>query len=70
MSTQNANMSEFADLARALGAADGEGDRLTLAVEAAVELIPGCLHAGITINRGGECHTLAFSDEVMPVINS
>ena len=34
--------------------------------EAAVELIPRCLHAGITINRGGECHTLAFSDEVMP----
>lgn len=70
LSAQNANMSEFADLARALGAADGESDRLTLAVEAAVELIPRCLHAGITINRGGECHTLAFSDEVMPAINA
>ena len=59
MSADRMNMTEFADLARALGAADGEADRLMLAVEAAVELIPGCLHAGITINRNGTCHTLA-----------
>jgi len=63
-------MTEFADLARALGAADGETDRLDIAVDAAVELIPGCLHAGVTINRGGECHTLASSGEALHVINA
>ena len=59
MSTSQNNVMEFADLARALGAAGEQSDRLMLAVNAAVELIPGCLHAGITINRDGECHTLA-----------
>lgn len=62
-------MTEFADLARALGAADGETDRLDIAVDAAVELIPGCLHAGVTINRNGKCHTLASSGEALHVIN-
>lgn len=63
-------MMEFADLARALGAANGETDRLGIAVEAAVELIPGCLHAGVTVNRGGECHTLASSGDALHVINA
>ena len=62
-------MTEFADLARALGAAGEQSDRLMLAVEAAVELIPGCLHAGITINRDGRCHTLASSGEVLGLVN-
>jgi GAF domain-containing protein len=62
-------MTEFAGLAQALGAADEETDRLMLAVEAAVELIPGCVHAGITVNRGGECHTLASTGEILPLVN-
>ena len=69
LSEVRTNMTEFADLARALGAAGEESDRLMLAVEAAVELIPGCLHAGITINRGGECHTLAATGEVLSAVN-
>ncbi|MCF6377893.1 GAF and ANTAR domain-containing protein [Nocardioides KLBMP 9356] len=69
MSAERTTTTEFADLARALGAADGENDRLMLAVEAAVELIPNCLHAGVTINRGGHCHTLASSGELLRVIN-
>lgn len=69
LSEARTNMTEFADLARALGAAGEESDRLMLAVEAAVELIPGCVHAGITINRGGECHTLASTGDVLPRIN-
>lgn len=69
MSAERTTTTEFADLARALGAADGEVDRLMLAVEAAVELIPSCLHAGVTINRGGKCHTLASSSELLHVIN-
>ena len=70
MSAEHTNMTEFADLARALGAADGQTDRLVLAVEAAVELIPGCLHAGITINRNGTCHTLAASGDLLPAVNA
>jgi len=70
MSEQRTNVMEFADLARALGAAGAESDRLMLAVEAAVELIPRCLHSGITINREGECHTLAGTGDILPVINA
>lgn len=70
LSAQHVNMSEFAELARALGEVEQESDRLMLAVEAAVELIPGCRHAGITVNRGGECHTLASTGEVLPAINA
>ena len=69
MSGDQTYMTEFADLARALGAAGEEGDRLMLAVDAAVELIPGCLHAGITVNRDGTCHTLASTGEVLGLVN-
>lgn len=69
LSGDHTNMTEFADLAQALGAAGEETDRLMLAVEAAVELIPGCVHAGITVNRDGECHTLASTGEVLPLVN-
>lgn len=70
MSGDQTYVTEFADLARALGAADGEGDRLMLAVEAAVELIPGCVHAGITVNREGDCQTLASTGDVLPAVNA
>lgn len=70
MSTSQTNVVGFAELARALGAAGEESDRFMLAVEAAVELIPGCLHAGITINRDGECHTLAATGEILSAVNA
>ena len=41
MTADQTYVTEFADLARALGAAGEESDRLMLAVDAAVELIPG-----------------------------
>lgn len=69
MSGTHINMTEFADLARALGLAAQDADRLQLAVEAAVDLIDGCTEAGITINRDGECLTLAATSEGVVLAN-
>ncbi len=63
-------MRDFADLARALRSATQEADRLMLAVEAAVELVPGCSCAGLTINRDGECRTLAATAEALTAANT
>jgi GAF domain-containing protein len=60
---------DLADLARALDAAGGESDRLLMAVETAVALIDRCVHAGVTVNRGGECSTLASSSEGVTYVN-
>ncbi|KRE95525.1 hypothetical protein ASG76_07760 [Nocardioides sp. Soil774] len=65
----NPIVTDFVDLAQALGAADADRHRLELAVEAAVELIGPCGHAGITLFRDGECHTLAGSSEVPSMVN-
>ncbi|WP_207083748.1 GAF and ANTAR domain-containing protein [Nocardioides sp. S5] len=62
-------MTEFADLAQAMGSAGADQDRLVLAVEAAVELIGACAHASVTLNRRGECFTLAGSSEVPSLVN-
>jgi GAF domain-containing protein len=71
MSTDQNQVMELARLARALGAAErGEQDRMVLAVQAAVDLVPGCVYAGITVNRQGECLTLAGSSETLEAINA
>ncbi|GAA5107697.1 GAF and ANTAR domain-containing protein [Alloalcanivorax gelatiniphagus] len=57
-------MGELADLARALAAAPDEEARLQVAVDAAVALVPGCDHAGITINEKRGLVTRASTDEV------
>lgn len=62
-------MTGFASLARGMGAADDELTRLQLAVEAAVDLIDRCSLACITVNDGGECVTLASSDEIVQIAN-
>ncbi|GAA1443306.1 GAF and ANTAR domain-containing protein [Mycobacterium cookii] len=69
MSGEKTSATEFADLAQAMGAADADHDRLTIAVEAAVELVGPCAHAGVTFNRRGECLTLAGSSEVPELVN-
>jgi GAF domain-containing protein len=62
-------VTDFVDLAQAMGAADADRDRLELVVEAAAELVGGCDHAGITLFRDGECFTLAGSSEVPSMVN-
>ena len=71
MSTNQNDVLELANLARALGAAEpGEQGRMVLAVQAAVDLVPGCVYAGITVNRQGECLTLAGSSDTLQTINA
>lgn len=70
MSENHTRPTELADLARALDAAGDETDRLLVAVEAAVALIDKCMHAGVTVNRGGECSTLASSSEGVSYVNT
>lgn len=69
MTGEQTKVTEFADLAQAMGAADADHDRLMIAVEAAVELVGACAHAGITLNRRGECSTLVGTSEVPSMVN-
>ncbi len=71
MSVQDARqrMSEFAHLAQALAAAPDEEARLMIAVDAAVALVDGCDHAGITINERRGLVTRLSSDEVVQQAN-
>lgn len=69
MTGEQTKVTEFAELAQAMGAAGADHDRLMIAVEAAVELVKACAHAGITLNRRGECSTLAGSSEVPSLVN-
>jgi GAF domain-containing protein len=62
-------MSEFAHLAQVLAAAPDEEARLQIAVDAAVALVHGCDHAGITINERRGLVTRASSDEVVQQAN-
>lgn len=55
-------MSEFKELARALGTATDEDARLELTVNAAVSLADACAHAGFTVNDAGGLFTRASSD--------
>jgi GAF domain-containing protein len=55
----------FTELARALASAPDEDTRLKVAVEAAVDLVTRCDHAGITINEQGRLVTRASSDDLV-----
>jgi GAF domain-containing protein len=55
----------FTELAQALAAAPDEDTRLKVAVDAAVDLVARCDHAGITINEGGRVVTRATSDDLV-----
>ncbi|MGF9755715.1 GAF and ANTAR domain-containing protein [Microvirga sp. 0TCS3.31] len=55
----------FTELARALAAAPDEDTRLKVAVEAAVDLVARCDHAGITFNERGRLVTRASSDDLV-----
>jgi transcriptional regulator with GAF, ATPase, and Fis domain len=60
----------FAELARSMS---GQGDvRRTLQriVDLAVEAIPGCDHAGISVLKGGKGSTPAASDDVPPLVDA
>lgn len=70
MSGERTTTTHFARLAQALGNAGADEDRLMLAVEAAQELVEGCQHAGITLNTGGECLTLASTGDVLAAVNA
>lgn len=70
MSGERTTTTHFATLAREMGAAGADEDRLMLAVRAAVDLVDGCQHAGITINRDGECLTLAATGDVLAAVNA
>lgn len=56
---------EFEQLAQGLSHATDESTRLQVAVEAAVELVGGCDHAGVTVNEDGAPRTRAASDDVV-----
>src|SRR5918997_3394672 len=58
-------LGEFEQLARGLGDAMDESSRLELAAVAAVQLVAGCDHAGVTVNENGETLTRAASDDVV-----
>jgi GAF domain-containing protein len=55
----------FTELARALASAPDEDTRLKVAVEAAVDLVTRCDHAGVTINEHGRLVTRASSDDLV-----
>lgn len=58
-------LGQFEQLARGLGDATDETSRLQLAAVAAVELVAGCDHAGVTVNENGSPLTRAASDDVV-----
>ena len=62
-------LGEFAQLAQELAAAPDEESRLQIAVDAAVALVEGCDHAGITINERRGLVTRVSSDEVVQQAN-
>jgi GAF domain-containing protein len=55
----------FTELARALASGPDEDARLKVAVDAAVDLVTRCDHAGITINEHGRLVTRASSDDLV-----
>ena len=55
----------FTELAQALAAAPDEDTRVKVAVNAAVDLVTRCAHAGITINENGRLVTRASSDDLV-----
>ncbi len=59
----------FTALAQSLAVAPDEDARLKVAVEAAVDLVSRCDHAGITINDEGTLVTRASSDDLVSKAN-
>lgn len=55
----------FTELARALGAAPDEDTRFKVAVDAAVDLVTQCDHAGLTVNESGRLVTRASTDDLV-----
>ena len=58
------SVDELENVARELSAASHERERIKVAVEAAVELVGGCDHAGVTILDRGGFTTPAATDDV------
>lgn len=69
MSGVSERWTEFKDLSQALRAAEDETARLQLTVDAAPSLIPGCDHAGVTLNEKSGLFTLVSSDEAVREAN-
>ena len=65
MSEVRARWVEFKQLSRALATADDESVRLQMVVDSAPALVPGCDHAGLTLNAAGGVATLVGSDDVV-----
>lgn len=63
--SESTRIGEFEQLARGLGDAVDEPTRLQLATVAAVQLVAGCDHAGVTVNECGSPLTRAASDDVV-----
>lgn len=55
----------FTELAKALAAAPDEHTRLKAAVDAAVDLVTRCDHAGLTVNENGRLLTRASTDDLV-----
>jgi GAF domain-containing protein len=56
---------EIKQLSQALTTAEDETSRLQMIVDSAPNLVPGCDHAGVTLNAKGGVHTLVSSDDVV-----
>ncbi len=69
MSEVRARWVEFKQLLRALATADDESVRLQMVVDSAPALVPGCDHAGLTLNAAGGVATLVGSDDVVQRAN-
>ena len=61
---------QFAGVARALAAEPTVEKTLVRLVEVAVEIIPGCHHAGVTVVRRGRLETPAATDEVPAAVDA
>ena len=69
MSEVRARWVEFKQLSRALATADDESVRLQMVVDSAPALVPGCDHAGLTLNAAGGVATRVGSDDVVQRAN-
>jgi len=65
VTTTNTGVGEFSKLSDAMWSARDEQDRLQLAVDAAVQLVRGCDHAGFTVNEVGALVTRVGSDDTV-----
>ncbi|HEU4346883.1 MAG TPA: GAF and ANTAR domain-containing protein [Actinoplanes sp.] len=61
---------QFAGVARALSAEQTVDKTLARLVDVAVDIIPGCHHAGVTVVRRGRPETPAATDEVPAAVDA